>query len=343
MFLEDILDGGQLIVNDDEYIGSRFGNLNQLRIVGLHWKYKPSGKRGRFYIAICDICAEDPELFGEGYFSISRYSMQNGQLPCGCSKVPKWTEEQFIIRMKRAASLKGNTFIGWSSDYKGVYTRAVVSCPVHGEWETTPMTLVNMGSGCLRCVRPELGRTTGNANRKPDEMYLSKFIQTGAYPDGTKFSRVYRDVGGIRKLLWKVECPECSGVFYSTTMYLREGRKSCSCNSTLPTGAYILVINDADLPVGVKFGITKDFPTRLYQIRRKTLYDVLVVGFWEFLNPVDCRAAELRCKQELITCVLDKISFPDGYSETTYVYNIDKIIAIYESYGGTKLTITEGE
>lgn len=28
---------------------------------------------------------------------------------------------------------------------------------------------------------------------------------------------------------------------------------------------------------------------------------------------------------------------PDGFSETTYLYNTDKIIGIYEKYGGVRI------
>lgn len=34
---------------------------------------------------------------------------------------------------------------------------------------------------------------------------------------------------------------------------------------------------------------------------------------------------------------LDKIQMPDGYTETTASFNIDKVISIYESYGGLRV------
>ena len=43
------------------------------------------------------------------------------------------------------------------------------------------------------------------------------------------------------------------------------------------------------------------------------------------------------CRRELDCGVLSKEEFPDGYTETTWVYNLDKIVEIYERNGGVKI------
>jgi hypothetical protein len=47
-----------------------------------------------------------------------------------------------------------------------------------------------------------------------------------------------------------------------------------------------------------------------------------------------CKKAERECKKELETGVVLKRDMPDGYSETTWAYNIGKVKDIYERNGG---------
>jgi hypothetical protein len=43
------------------------------------------------------------------------------------------------------------------------------------------------------------------------------------------------------------------------------------------------------------------------------------------------------CKKELETGIIPKQELPDGYTETTYIYNLDKIKQIYMEYGGVEI------
>lgn len=339
MLLEDILSGGELLaVNEDDPASSKkFGKQGQLSVIGMHWHYRNSGARDKHYVVKCAVCSEDAELFGDGCFSASRRLLMIGSIPCGCSKSPKWTEEQFLIRMDRAASKNNYIFEGWAEDYRGVYTKSTIICPVHGEWHTSPMSFINMETRCGGCVKPELGRVTGSLNRREDGFYIAEFLKTGMYSKETIFSRVKRKVGSRESLQWLVNCETCGDSYYSTQRQIKAGRRSCSCNPILPTGAYILLICESGLPIGIKFGISKDFKTRVSQIQSKTSYDISVIGYWTFESPADCRAAESKCKRQFITGVIDKISFEEGWTETTFCYNLDDVVGIYEEYGGRKV------
>lgn len=47
--------------------------------------------------------------------------------------------------------------------------------------------------------------------------------------------------------------------------------------------------------------------------------------------------AERECKEQLECGVVLKRDMPDGWTETTYVYNLEKIVEIYERNGGVKV------
>lgn len=47
-----------------------------------------------------------------------------------------------------------------------------------------------------------------------------------------------------------------------------------------------------------------------------------------------CKKAERECKKELETGVVLKRDMPDGWTETTWSYNIGKVVDIYKRNGG---------
>lgn len=59
---------------------------------------------------------------------------------------------------------------------------------------------------------------------------------------------------------------------------------------------------------------------------------------WSLTKPMfgeeDQLKAERECLQELECGVVLKRDMPDGYTETTWYYNLEKIIQIYERNGG---------
>ena len=90
MNLEDVLDPEYGLQQDDWSLSKpRFGEEGQLEVVG--W----SGKSwsAKFYILKCNKCSQDSELFGEGYFRSVKSVLVKGQVPCGCSRNPNWSQE----------------------------------------------------------------------------------------------------------------------------------------------------------------------------------------------------------------------------------------------------------
>lgn len=130
----------------EDFIGWKSDDL-MLEVVGI-----PDGThKSRDLKVICAKCSKDTELFPEGYFISTKGNLLKGQKPCGCSKSPKWTKEQYIILTKRKV---GERFLitGYGGEFKGDKTEVYCECLVDGhKWITTFSDILHQGSGCRLC------------------------------------------------------------------------------------------------------------------------------------------------------------------------------------------------
>lgn len=316
---------------EDERLGETFGPNNQLTIVG--W----SGKQGttKRYLVKCHICSEDSDLFGEGYFRIIKSEINKGTLPCGCSKIPKWSKDQHLILCQRKAKELGVTFRGFVGEFKGAKTRCILNCPQHGDYEVGKISyLVNRDyKGCSACK----SQTTSERVTKPDSEMIESFMRLGVFHKDTKFWRSDRLNSYGYKTYWKLFCPVCEEEAESYTGSLQNGCVPCACKTTKSNRAYITGIYDSSNIVAVKFGVARSPERRLKEQTSKTIYDLETLGVWEFPKESMCLIAERECKSRLECAVLPKEEIMDGYTETSYVSNIDSIISIYEEFGGVRI------
>lgn len=221
---------------DDDFIGKEFitpkGGI--LTVKERYYKNKHIK-----YICECSICSEDKELFPYGSISSRKESIQKGNIPCGCAKKRKWTEEQNIIRVNRACVNMGYIFHGWFGEYKGGRTRLDLSNPRNNNrWYTNTVEGALSGRG----DRLENFENTRLSNIKPDKYHIQNFNKAG-FTEGYKFWRSDRISGRGYKDYWYYTCPKCSndeyvqnglcsGVFESVIGSLRCGNKSCRCGRT---------------------------------------------------------------------------------------------------------------
>jgi hypothetical protein len=329
--LKDLIDDG--VMKYDGYEGTMFGILGgALTVVG--W----NGKRGnpKKYILTCSICSSDTELHGEGYFAMAKGHLISGYLPCGCSNKCNWTEEQYKVRMRRACSEKGIIFKGWSSKFTTANkTTVLVECPDHGEYKGLPISFFltkDLPKGCAGCFAIR----QGNYKRKDDQVMIDKFLSTGCYAEGTTFRRSDRlDKHGHKKY-WFINCSECGTEGEGHLVGLYKGVRSCSCNYNRPQETYIHLLKDGDNVVAIKFGVANYSPTRIKQQQNLCVYTLESYGVWHYPDVTSCMDAERQCKHTLSCGVVSKQEMRDGYTETTSAHNIEKVIAIFESFGGAR-------
>lgn len=193
-------------------------------------------KQGRCLCA-CSICSEDKELFPEQTFSVKRYRLLKGSIPCGCTKI-KWSEAQYKVKIKRRCKQTGYVFGGFVGKFKGHTTKLKLFNPVTGNrWETTSL----QGYLNTKTVDPVEGKILNRlGSQKTDEYHINNFMSTGKFIEGTIFGRSdNKDKNGCYSY-WGYKCPvcsydeysedgTCSGVFIGSQTHLKNGKLSCRC------------------------------------------------------------------------------------------------------------------
>lgn len=332
MDLKDLIDLECGLQQDEwSYQALLFGDKEQLRVVG--WSGRINNIR--YYILKCSVCSQDPELFGEGYFRTTKARLINlKQTPCGCSKSHLWNKDQYYIRCKRKSIELGYKFCGFVGNWKNSSTRIKMLCEKHGEWDR--VTINSLLSGTVGCSKCRI-----ESRLKPDNIMIASFFDSGAFHPNTKFWRSDRVSNKGQKKYWWMLCPECGQSGEGEIGNFQRGSRCCQCSSQRQTESYINLIKDHDNIIAIKFGIANNASIRLQSQNSLCIFDIELYLIYKFPDYKSCKEAERQCKSELECGILQKSDMKDGYTETTWPYNIDKIIRIYERNGGVKLNSDE--
>lgn len=336
MNLEDVIDHEYGLQQDDWSLSKpSFGDEGQLEVVG--WSGR-GNSHAKYYILKCNNCSQDVELFGEGYFKSAKSALKRGSSPCGCSKKPEWSKEQYSIICSRKTTERGYTFLGFEGGWNGHRTLIKQSCEKHGEWSSTTISmLLDRGYGCKHCQ----AESSRERNTKPEKEMIASFFASGAFHPDTKFWRSDKKDSRGTKLFWYMDCPECGEVGESQRSNLQQGKRPCACSHMRQQECYInWLIDDDNTTVAIKFGIANNSKRRIKRQNRHSVYTLKQHSVYEFPDVDSCKKAERECKQTLECGIVLKRDMSDGYTETTWVYNLDKIIEIYERNGGVKIENT---
>lgn len=314
-------------------VGDRVGNKDQLEIVSI---LTEKGKRRRYTVK-CHICCLDQELHGDATYTVFISNITSRKaMPCGCSSAPKWTEEQYKILVKREADRRGFIFKGWYGEYKkNQGTKLILECPLHGVWKLTNINgFLSAGSGCPKCARD----VVENVIRKSNEEATYEFLTSGVFHPDTKFWRSDSENKDGYKLYWKVYCPVCDSVAEAVASSLKRGSLPCRCSSQHNQNIfYVYAVYDKTIPVALKFGITNNPKTRGDALQSGCVYAIKLVGLWEFDDSYICRKTETTLKRLVYCGTLSREEMRIGWTETTSVYNLEKIIKIVEDNGGIRI------
>lgn len=330
MNLEDLVDENGLQQDEWSLTTPTFGEDNQLTVVG--W----SGKcfYNKHYILKCMRCSEDLELFGQGYFRSIKGNLVKGQIPCGCAFNPKWSKEQYYIICSRKAKELNYTFLGFIGVWRQNTTKIRMFCGEHGEWSGGRIAdLINQNRGCPACGR----ESTREASTKPEDVLVQSFRASGGFHPDTEFWRSGRLTKKGYKGYWYMSCTECGEIGESYVSNLQRGHRPCACSKHRQQECYINLIISDNLLIAIKFGIANSSKLRTKQQNSSSVYLIEHHSAYHFPDVSSCKRAERECKQELETGIVSKAELPDGYTETTYAYNLDKIVEIYERNGGIRV------
>lgn len=156
-------------------------------------------------------------------------------------------------------------------------------------------------------------------------------------PPDTKFWRSERRDRHGHLCYWYVDCPDCGSIAEAIKSNLERGHKPCECTKRRQKEAYINLVYDNESVVAIKFGIAIDSNVRVNKQHRRSVYDIINYGIWQFPTTLACTQAERDCMTQLRCGILSKLEVPDGHSETTYALNLEDVIDIYERNGGVRV------
>ena len=119
--------------------------MPHLKVVGSE---KVKGKP-REFILECETCSRDDELWPLGSITSLKGHLVSNQIPCGCAFNPKWSEDQFKIKVQRECKTRGYIFHGFAEKFKGAKTYLDLYNPsTNNRWQSTRIhNFLNTGHG----------------------------------------------------------------------------------------------------------------------------------------------------------------------------------------------------
>lgn len=172
---------------------------------------------------------------------------------------------------------------------------------------------------------------------EPEHEKIARFMATGAFHPETLFYKSERKGNGGWKY-WYMLCGECGAMGESEAMDLLKGARSCECPRARQKQSYINIIyNEQDTPVALKFGIANIAGNRVDSQNVVNALKCRQFDVFQFETKMSCLAAEREVKSKVERKFLSKDVFPDGWTETTDIKNLDSIIKIYKKHGGVSI------
>lgn len=291
--------------------------------IGLIFKEVRDFGKGVKHIVL--VCKEHGELIRKAYASFLKKG--HSCKYCKMERTRSLSEDQDFKTARNLCESSGYIFMGWFEEYKGKDSFCRISCNTHGEWTTTSfLSLKYNKTGCPQCARERIG----NSCKKDDEHFLHKINE--AFKDNPISCE------RVDSYYWKCECIKCGCAKTDHISNFVAGKFACDCGYLKNQRyAYISIIKDGEDFKALKFGISKNVNRRLKEQDLSCIYSVTNYGVWEFPDREKLLNAEKNCKQLLETSVLTEMELKDGYSETTYVKNLETIVEIYEYFGGIRI------
>ena len=305
------------IVKDD-FIGQTFptqkGGL--LTVVGDNGLTRYKKK----YKLTCSICSLDTELFPD-LFESPKGHLVNGQVPCGCSKKPKWKPFQVEIIARRLCVEAGYEFLGFHDGYKNQRSKFSYNCPVHGKQTASYISFVNQGCRCPSCGIDSQKDKCRNSEAETitKELCEKEGYEFLGFPEGYKNQRSE----------FSYNCPVHGKQTVSYNNFVNTGTRcpSCAVSGYQPAKQGYLYTTlwahpeQEDDYLGdsfVKIGITNFLEQRIKQQCGKTEYkphQIIVFKFEDGCIPQELERLTKPYRQDKNDPHTPKELFGDGHTE----------------------------
>lgn len=206
--------------DSDTFIGQKFPTPRGGTITVLGSVPKKPNKDRRYWLG-CSICSRDVELWPEGSMCCLAGALRKGSVPCGCSRKPSWTLEQYAIKAKRLIGPTSYRFVGVSRIEGQKSCMVEIECKEHGNWMCASDAIESRKVGCQKCSFEKISSRV----RKPKsvaEIELS-FCAAG---NGHRFVGFDGEYSGANTRAI-IECPE-HGVFDRSVSSYLGAKSNCS-------------------------------------------------------------------------------------------------------------------
>ena len=271
--------------------------------------------------SITKVTIIDPD-FGEFYISPNSFLSGKGHPARGGTA--KKSTEQFI---KDAKEKRTDIDFDYSKVlYVNSITKVTIVDPEFGEFQIRPKNFLRGYGHPIRALR---------TRRAKNSKTIEQFIKD-AKEKRTDINFDYSKVVYINALTKVTIIDPVFGEFQVTPANFLNGQDHPVRAGKSQQYAYINSILDNNLLVALKYGIEKQKGKRVNQQNKKSLFTVESLCVYCFPTVEQCKDAERECKKLFGNGFLTKEEMPDGYTETTTIANLEKIISIYEKWGGVK-------
>lgn len=272
---------------------------------------------------------------GYEWVSCSFSKFVHGNRGCPrCSKKIQLTQEEATKKVD--AKCKENNYLYKEFSYIGVDdTRLFLICHCGYDWNCSFDKFVNSGTGCPKC-----GGRLQLTQEEAEERVLSKCKEHNYTYKPFCYLTNETKISLICHCGYEWDCRYSLFVMPNGT-----GCPKCSHNDgQLYSYIHSITDDDGNL-ISVKYGIETTINSRNKSQNKLSNYNISVLNTYKYITVEQCKNAEKECiklfqkeNKELFgrKGYITKEEMRDGWTETTSVSNIEKIISIYEKWGGIK-------
>lgn len=203
-----------------------------------------------------------------------------------------------------------------------------VVCRRHGEFPTDAHHHISRAQGCPHpeCAYAKISEVKASS--------IEEFVAKAKLVHGDTYD--YTDTEYHRSFTkLTIYCKSCEEYFPQSPTDHLSGCGCPYCAGKNQKQSYIFTIGE--YKSAFKFGIANIYLTRFNKQSSKSPLDVEVFGVWEYDSTEQCKNAERYVINNYNCGYLTKSEYPDGYSETLNTNYMDKVVKVYEDFGGRRI------
>ncbi|CAH9013516.1 conserved hypothetical protein [Vibrio phage 249E41-1] len=208
---------------ESTYSTPKGGTLRVKYIIGTKYTYNKM-------VLECSICSADKGLWPIGSIVASKGHLSEGKIPCGCTKVSKLAEYQWIERLKRVLSGSNRELISLPEKEK-VFNPRKTFPRVFDKSFNLCFNSVSLYNLVVQCKKDWLKFPAKNTSLRDYSSEIEQAKGKNEYYSTTHFTPLnwfYNNK--TNSMTWRWECTSCKEVGYVCGRNARKGVSLCMCD-----------------------------------------------------------------------------------------------------------------